>query len=84
MIKDTEVSPGTCALEMKLARYLCFGNRAARLRAAARFHFVFERERDGDRIRMLEATCLPVQAPSSDKEAAYFVIHRRVSVVKWG
>jgi hypothetical protein len=76
MLEGTEVSPGTCALEIEFARYLRFWNGAARLRAADRFRFAFGRERGGDRIRMLEATCLPVQAASSDKEAAYFVLHR--------
>ena len=84
MLEGTEVSPGTCALEIEFARYLRFWNGAARLRAANRFRFAFRRERGGDRIRMFEATCLPVQAASSDKEVAYFVLHRGEAVVRWG
>jgi hypothetical protein len=84
MLEGTEVSPGTCALEMVFARYLRSWNGAARLRAANRCRFAFGRERGGDRIRMLEATCCPVQAASSHKEVAYFVLHRRKVVVRRG
>jgi hypothetical protein len=84
MPEGTEIFSGTCALEIEFARYLRSWNGAARLRAANRFHFAFGRERRGDRIRMLEATCLPVQAASSDKEVAYLVLHRGEAVVRWG
>jgi hypothetical protein len=84
MLEGTEVSPGTCTLEIELARYLRFWNGAARLQAANRFRFAFGGERGGKCIRVLEATCLLVQATSSDKEVAYFVLHRGEAVVRWG
>jgi hypothetical protein len=84
MLEGADVSPSTCALEIEFARYLRFWDGAARLRAANRFRFSFKRERSGDHIRMFEATCLPLQAASSDKVAAYFVLHRGEAVVRWG
>jgi hypothetical protein len=84
MLEGTEVSLGTRASEMEFARYLRFWYGAAALRAATRFRFTFGRERGGDRVRMLEATCLPVQAASSDKEVAYFPLHGGEVVVRRG
>jgi hypothetical protein len=82
MPESTEVSPGTCALEIEFARYLRFWNGDARLRAANRLRFALGRERSGDRIRMLEATCVPVHAASSDKVVAYLVLHYGEAMVR--
>jgi len=76
MLESTQVSLSTCALEIEFARYLRSWNGAARLRAGNKFRFAFGGGRNGDRIRMLEATGRPVHATSSDEEVAYLVRHR--------